>query len=201
MVAGEAKKGTEARRHGGTEARRHEGTKARTSVGTKVSLWRKVRSTIAELPKVLGGRMAKVRLLVILLIVATTFALGDSWRAVGVANAAKASVSSATCSEQACCDKDELQSAFNSKTVETTLACCVHLGTCDCRCCRPLVGIVQLFLDQRRVKCSTHCQAQSCDQFDSRRFPVQLQSWLRAPQRPPGGHTASLLGLSCSLIV
>ncbi len=145
--------------------------------------------------------MAKVRQLVILLIVATTIALGDSWRVVGAANAANLTGSLATCGEQTCCDDDEPQPALNSKTVDIPLACCEHLGTCDCQCCRPLVGIVQLFLDQRRVKSSTYCQAQSCDQFDARRFPVQSQSWPRAPQRPPGGHTASLLGLSCLLIV
>ena len=145
--------------------------------------------------------MAKARPLVILLIVATTFALGDSWRAVGASNAANLTGSSATCGGQTCCDDDEPQPALNSKAVDTPLACCVYEGACACRCCRPLVGIVQLFLDQRRVKRSNHCQAQLRDQFDARRFPVQLQSWLRAPQRPPGGHTASLLGLSCLLIV
>lgn len=170
-------------------------------MGTKVSLWSRARSTIAELSKVHGGRMAKVRPLMILLIVATTIALGDSWRAVGAANAANLHGSLAQCGEQTCCDEDESQPALNSKTVDTPLACCEHLGTCDCQCCRPLVGIVQLIVDQRRVKCSNHCQAQSRDQFDARRLPVQLQSWLRPPQRPPGGHTASLLGLSCLLIV
>lgn len=145
--------------------------------------------------------MAKVRPLVILLIVATTIALGDSWRVLGASNAANLSGSSATCGGQTYCDDDEPQPALNSEAVDTPLACCEHLGACDCQCCRPLVGIVQLFLDQRRVKSSNHCQAQSCDQFDARRFPVQLQSWLRASQRPPGGHTASLLGLSCLLIV
>jgi hypothetical protein len=156
---------------------------------------------MAELSKVLGGCTVKVRPLVILLIVATTIALGDSWRVVGAANAANLTGSLATRGGQTCCDDDEPQPALNSKTVDTPLECCAHLGTCDCRCCRPLVGIVQLFLDQRRVKSSNHCQAQSCDQFDARRFPVQSQSWLRAPQRPPGGHTASLLGLNCLLIV
>ncbi|MEE8153923.1 MAG: hypothetical protein V3T53_03065 [Phycisphaerales bacterium] len=145
--------------------------------------------------------MAKARPLVILLIVATTFALGDSWRALGAVNAANLTGSLATCGEQTCCDEDESQPALNANAVDTPPACCVHLGSCDCQCCRPLAGIVQLFLDQRRVKRSNHCQAQWRDQFDARRLPVQLQSWLRAPQRPPGGHTASLLGLSCLLIV
>lgn len=167
----------------------------------KVSLWSRARPTIAELSKVRGGRMAKARPLVILLIVATAIALGDSWRAVGAVNAASLSSSLAQCCGQSSCDDDEPQPALNSKTVDTPLACCQHLGTCACQCCRPLVGIMQVVVDQRRVKRSHNCQAQSRDRFDARRLPVQLQSSLRAPQRQPGGRTASLLGLSCSLIV
>ena len=188
MVAAQAEKGTKARRRRGLWGRN-----SRFGVGLALQS--------LNCPKVCGGRMAKVRPLVILLIVATTIALGDSWRAVGASNGANLSGSLATCGEQTCCDDDEPQPALDSTAVDTPLACCEHLGTCDCQCCRPLVGIVQLVVDQRRVKRSHHCQAQSRDQFDARRWPVQLQSSLRAPQRPPGAHTASLLGLSCLLIV
>ncbi len=146
--------------------------------------------------------MPKVRPLVILLIVATTIALGESWRTVGAANAANQSGSSPTCCAQSCCDEDDHpQPTLNSNAVDTNLVSPEQLGTCDCQCCCPLVGMVQLVVDQRRVKRSHHCQVQLPDRFDARRFPVQLQFWLRAPQRPPGAHTASLLGLSCLLIV
>ena len=51
--------------------------------------------------------MAKVRPLVILLIVATTIALGDSWRSFGAANAVDLSSSLAQCCGQSSCDEDE----------------------------------------------------------------------------------------------
>ena len=145
--------------------------------------------------------MAKARPLMILLIVATTFALSDSWRAVGATNTTKASNSLAQCGEQSCCDNDEPQPALSSKTADTPLVCCAHEGTCDCQCCRPLVGIVRLVIDQRRVKHFHQCLANLPNQFDALRLAVQLQSSLRPPQRPPGAHTSSLLALSCLLIV
>ena len=198
MVAGAVGKGTKAGKYQRTNASAGYHPQL---LGTKVSLWSRAGSTIAELPKVRGGRMAKVRPLVILLIVAMTIALGDSWCAVGAVNAANLSGSLAQCCGQSFCDDDEPQPASNSKAVDTNLAYCEHDGACACLCCHPLVGIVQLVVDQRRVKSSNHCQAQLRDQFDARRLRVQLESSLRAPQRPPGAHTASLLGLSCLLIV
>lgn len=146
--------------------------------------------------------MPKVRPLVILLIVVTTIALSDSLRAVGASNAANPSGSFAACCEQPCCDDDhDPQPALNSSVIDTSLVSSEHEETCDCQCCYPLVGVMQLVVDQRRVKSSKHCQANSHGQFDALRLPVRSLSSLPPPQRPPGAHTASLLGLSCLLIV
>ncbi len=145
--------------------------------------------------------MPKVRLLVILLIVAMTFALSDSWRVLGAANTANPTDSLAQCGERTCCDKDEPQFALSSNAAEFPLACCEHEGSCGCQCCRPLVGIVQLVTKQRRVRDSHRPLGYTFDRHSTPRSALRFYSSTRAPDCPPGVVTSSLLELRCLIIV
>ena len=145
--------------------------------------------------------MPKVRLLVILLIAAMTFALSDTWRAVGAANTASPSDSLAQCGERTCCDRDEPQPAVSSNAAKLPLACCEHEGSCGCQCCRPLVGIVQLVIKQRRIRDSRSPLDYTFDRRYTPRSALRFYSSTRAPDRPPGVVTPSLLDLRCLIIV
>ena len=145
--------------------------------------------------------MAKFQPLVILLIIATTIALSDSWRAVGAWNVVTLSDSSAQCGEQSCCDDDEPQPALNSKMADIPLACCEHEGACDCQCCRPFVGLVQLVVKQRRVKDSANPQGYTCDRHIVPRLAWRPDLSRHPPNRHSGIVTSSLLELRCLIIV
>ncbi len=145
--------------------------------------------------------MPKARLLVILLIVATTFALSDRWRAVEAANVVTVSDSSAQCGEQSCCDKDDPQLAVNSNAADFPVVCCEHEGACDCQCCQPLVGIVQPVVEQRRLKGLPIPPGHTFDRRYTRRSALRFHAIPRAPDHSPGVVTPSLLDLRCMIIV
>ena len=145
--------------------------------------------------------MPKVRLLVILLIVATTFVLNVSWRAVGAPNTASLNDSLAQCGEETCCDENESHPVVSSNAAEFPLACCEHEGSCDCQCCRPLLGLVQLVFEQRRVKDSRSSLGYIFDRHYTSCSAPRFYKSTRAPDRPPGVVTPSLLDLRCLIIV